>query len=191
MLFSQNLTTKCGFMQKFTPKSDRILEKVHYFLKMAVFDTLNGIPKFPFQSKKKKKPLIPCFLGHTCLQYYTSSPLPPPGTYVPTKPYQTAFNEHKWCLLLTGFTLAIFLTNSCKSWLSAYVNSLMESLTNFSIPNGVPSDSRPFNKLSKKKKKKRKLKWTWSWTRVYYRNVGCDKSPSNGKSSWTVTSTLS
>ena len=41
--FFQNFTPKQGFAQKFTPKSDRILEKVPYFLRMVVFDTLNTI----------------------------------------------------------------------------------------------------------------------------------------------------
>ena len=52
MLSSQNLTPKRGFAQKFTLKSDRVLEKVPDFLKMAVFDTLNAICEFPFQSRK-------------------------------------------------------------------------------------------------------------------------------------------
>ena len=72
VLFSQNLTPKWGFAQEFTPKSDKILEKVPYFLKMAAFDTLSGIPRFTFQSEKTT--LIPCFLGQACLQYYTSHP---------------------------------------------------------------------------------------------------------------------
>ena len=44
MIFFQNLTPK---------QSDKIREKVTvpYFLKMAVFDTLNRIPEFPFESK--------------------------------------------------------------------------------------------------------------------------------------------
>ena len=41
--FFQNFTPKQEFAQKFTPKSSRILEKVPYFLRMVVFDTLNTI----------------------------------------------------------------------------------------------------------------------------------------------------
>ena len=49
MLRSQNLTLKGGFVQKFTPKSYRILKKVTYSLKIAVFDTLNMISDIPIQ----------------------------------------------------------------------------------------------------------------------------------------------
>ena len=41
-------------------KSDRILEKIPSFLKMAVIDTLNTISEFPLQSQKQ--PLFPTFL---------------------------------------------------------------------------------------------------------------------------------
>ena len=51
VIFSQNMTPKQGLAQ-FTPKSDSILEKVPNFLKMAVFDTVNVIPEFPFLLKK-------------------------------------------------------------------------------------------------------------------------------------------
>ena len=64
-LFSQNLTCKQGFVQKFTQKSHRVLEKVPYFLKMAIFDTLNAIPEFPVQSKITI--LILSFLSNACL----------------------------------------------------------------------------------------------------------------------------
>ena len=73
VVFSHNLTPKGGFVQKFTPKSDRILENVPYFLKMAVFDTDHLIP-FSVQ----KTIIIHSFHSHACLQYYTLLPLPPP-----------------------------------------------------------------------------------------------------------------
>ena len=72
MPLSQNLTPKRGFVQKCIPRSDRILKKVPYFLKIDVFDTLNTIPEFPFIKKNKNKTRIPCFLGH--LQLYLTAP---------------------------------------------------------------------------------------------------------------------
>ena len=61
VLFPQNLTSKWRFAQKFTPESDRIPEKVPYFLKIAAFDTLNVFLEFSFQSRKN---LIAHFLGY-------------------------------------------------------------------------------------------------------------------------------
>ena len=60
LLLSQNLTPKQGFAQKITPKSDRILEKVPYFLKVAIF----WYPKIKKKqtNKQKQKLLFPVFL---------------------------------------------------------------------------------------------------------------------------------
>ena len=78
MLFSQNLTTKGGFAQNFTPKSDRILENVPYFLKIEnVFFLIPWTRYQSSPSNPKKQPLFPNFLGQGCLQYYTWLPPPP------------------------------------------------------------------------------------------------------------------
>ena len=67
MLFSQNLTTipssKQDLCKKIAPKSKRTLQKLPYFLKMAVFDTINVIPVFPLLKKILiKYRLFPIFL---------------------------------------------------------------------------------------------------------------------------------
>ena len=80
VLFSQNLTPiNEDFHKILHQKSDKILEKISDYLKMAVLDTQTLIPEFPFQSKNQ--PLFPVFLVIHANSIYAWLP-PSPGTFL-------------------------------------------------------------------------------------------------------------